>query len=109
MRWFALVMTVLMALVYAGNVPFYAGASLGLEHSWRMEQGRLTIRGHEPAEPDPFYLHVNSNGLRFSWENGQHPNGDWWLTMPLWSPLFLCLIWLYLSWSAARENAAKAT
>jgi len=109
MRWFALVTTVLLAILYASNVPFRAGASVGFEYKWRMEQGRIVIWNHEPAEPEPFYWTMNKDGLRFSFENRQAPNGDWFLAIPLWSPLFLCLLWLYLSWSSSRQNAARKT
>jgi len=112
-RWWALTASVLVFLLYAANVPFYAGSSLGDTHSWRMEHGRLTVRQAAATAPKSFWMDLNSEGLRFGWEWQRSATGagrdDWTLTLPLWIPLGLCLLWLALVWRSGRESAASPT
>ena len=106
-RWWALSASVFVFLVYAANVPFYAGSSLGERYSWRMEHGRVTVERSRATTPEPFWLDINSEGLSFAWDWNEYGPGEWTLVLPLWIPLALCLLWLLLAWRSGRESAAS--
>ncbi|MFI5401554.1 MAG: hypothetical protein ACHQ1G_01360 [Planctomycetota bacterium] len=95
-RWFAVVVLGMVAALYVANLPFYAGASFE-GWSWRMEHGRMTIQRNPDLQPKPFWVDLNSEGLRWSaqWSAGAD---RWTLAIPLWIPLGLCLAWCAVSW-----------
>jgi hypothetical protein len=63
-RWLALAAVVLIAFVYSANQPFYAGSSLGPNHKWRMEHGRLTLTRSSVVVQTSFWMDYNSEGMR---------------------------------------------
>lgn len=105
-RWLAAVALALVAAIYVANLPFYAGQTFDGGLSWRMEHGRVTIQRNPHLRPKPFWMDLNSEGLRWSaqWRAGAD---RWTLTIPLWIPLALCLAWCAVSWRRrATEPAA---
>ncbi len=105
-RWVAAVALAAVAVVSVANLLFYAGASFD-GWSWRMEHGRVTIQRNPYVRPKPFWVDVNSGGLRWSaeWRAGAD---RWTLTIPLWIPLGLCLAWCAVSWRRRATVPAAA-
>ena len=106
-RWFAAIATALVLLVHAANVPFYAGSSLGREHSWRMEHGRLTVKRSASTSPQAFWVAPNAEGLRWAGEWRRFGPGEWTVTLPLWAPLGLGLLWCAASWRRRPPRAGR--
>lgn len=86
--WILAGASVLIALVYAANVPFYSGSSVGPRLSWRMEHGRLRVVCRpSPRNSESFYVAVNNEGLKFAPDWHVYSAGDWFFNVPLWLPL----------------------
>jgi uncharacterized protein len=94
----AMACTALVAMVYLANLPFYAGSRLGGDLHWRMEHGRLTLLSHPRHAAPDFWLAGNTEGLRWVPEWRRLTADHWWVTIPLWIPLGLCLLWTAASW-----------
>ncbi|MHC4956593.1 MAG: hypothetical protein ACYTGZ_22365, partial [Planctomycetota bacterium] len=93
MRWVFMVATGLLLLLYIANLPFYSGAHVGDDYSWRMEHGRLSINRNAQRSPrsdsprsarESFYIALNSEGLRWSWEWRSYSEAHWKIAIPLW-------------------------
>lgn len=106
-RWFASAAAFLIAAIYVANLPLYAGASFD-GWSWRMEHGRATIHRAPVIRAKPFWVDLNSEGLRWSAQWRRPGPGDWTLTVPLWAPLGLCLGWCALSWRRRATGPSGA-
>jgi len=99
-RWLAVAAAALVAVVYLANLPFYAGQTFESGLQWRMEHGRLTISRNAAlrGRPQSFWIDLNSEGLRWSAQWHRYRPAHWVLTIPLWIPLGLCLVWCAVSW-----------
>ena len=85
--WLLAVASVLLAVLYFLNMPFYSGSSVGSHFAWRMEHGRMRV-GCKPAiHQESFYIDINSEGLKFAPEWQVWSWNDWMLNVPLWVPL----------------------
>ena len=109
-RWFAATAVAVVAILYVANVIFYAGRTFESGLKWRMEHCRLTI-SQDPAErgrPKPFWADLNNEGMRW-WPEGRRAGpGEWSVTIPLWMPLGLCLVWCALAWRRRATAPAAA-
>lgn len=102
----ASVLLALLSLVYAANVPFYCGSTIGTSYAWRIEHGRLTIRHAPNVGRESFYVAVNSEGLTFTWDAHWYSRSDWFVRVPLWAPWLLAALWCALAWRPRRAGAA---
>lgn len=107
-RWPAAGAVGLVVVVYLANLPFYAGQTFESGLKWRMEHGRLAIsqRPANQGRPKPFWVDLNAEGMRWRPEGSLAGPGDWSVTIPLWIPLGLCLVWCAVAWR--RRAAAPA-
>lgn len=103
-RWVAILILLTLVLLYAANVPFYSGSTLGGSLSWRMEHGRLTIDRRPQRNRETFYIAPNSEGLRWSPAWRWHGGWSWMVRIPLWMPLGLSILWSVLAWSRPRPR-----
>ena len=106
-RWASIAAVALLALVYAANLSVYGGSSLSDHHSWRMEQGRVTLRHSHVVKDQSFYLARNAEGLRFGFEVELLNKEYWNVTVPLWAPLLLSVGWVAWAWQPNRKARAS--
>jgi len=85
--WLLAATSVLLAVLYFLNVPFYSGSSLGSHFAWRMEHGRMGVRVAPFSLHEQFYIAPNSEGLKFLPESHWWAWNDWNFHLPLWMPL----------------------
>ena len=92
LRAVVLVFTLLVGIVYALNVPFYAGSDFG-PLRWRMEHGRLNLDYNEVNGRENFYVAVNNEGMKFGFDGRWWSQARWAVSIPLWLPLLLGAAW----------------
>ncbi len=101
---------VLVLLVWAANVPFYSGASVGNHFNWRMEHGRLRLRCEPRIFRETFYVGINNEGLKFAPGWRIDAWNSWEVVMPLWLPLGVCAglsAWLFRTSRPVRTGCSK--
>ncbi|MBS0197381.1 MAG: hypothetical protein JSR77_11550 [Planctomycetes bacterium] len=103
-RWAPLALLIIIALLQLASIPFYAGSSLGPRASWRFEHGRITFTRNDTLNPEPFYVALNSEGLRWSFEARRYSATHWFMTVPLWFPFLLTAAW---AWRYRRRRGAS--
>jgi hypothetical protein len=97
--------SVLTALLWVLNLPFYAGGG-GAHWRWRMEHGRVRIEHRDqPVNPESFYVDFNSEGLRFRPEWNIWSNKEWLINVPLWVPSVFSLG--LVGWGLSRTRRAE--
>jgi hypothetical protein len=104
-RYPALLLTILLLTLFLANLPFYSGSTLGPTLSWRMEHARLTIQRRPSQNPESFYIAPNSEGLRWGWDFHYNAPKDWFIRVPLWTPILLSLAWTIYAWFPRRRGS----
>lgn len=99
--WIAAVLTALLLLA---NLPFYAGGSLGRIAHIRMEHGRVTVHTMPAGNPESFFIDLNSEGLRWSFDLGHRGGASFVITVPLW---FIAAC--FVSAALASRRVARAS
>lgn len=102
LRWAGLILTLLILAVYAANLPFYSGSSLGPNWRWRMEHGRFLVARSSVESRESFYIAPNSEGLRFR-PDWRFTAGDWRVNIPLWIPFLLVAGATAAAWRPRRR------
>jgi hypothetical protein len=98
-------LAIVLVLLYAANMPFYSGSSVGPHWSWRMEHGRIKIERGASVAHESFYVAINSEGLRFRPEWRFDDLGNWYVNIPLWLPLGLVVLVTAGAWIVRRRSA----
>jgi hypothetical protein len=104
LAWTLTILTVLLVLLYAANVPFYSGSRIGAMGSWRMEHGRITLQRLSFASNESFYVAINTEGLRFRPSYRLAAWNDWGFTLPLWMPLLVVAGFAIREWRRPRSG-----
>lgn len=89
LRWAASLATLVLIALYILSLPFYAGSRLFGTVHWRLEHARLGVRSIPGGRPEPFWIDLNSEGLRWVPELRVNTLSDWSVQIPLWIPLLL--------------------
>ncbi len=100
----AFALLAVIAILQLASIPFYAGSSLGSFASWRLEHGRITLTRNDTLNAEPFYIAINSEGLRWSFEGRRYSANHWFVTIPLWFPILLTAAW---AWSNRRRRCSR--
>ncbi len=103
-RWGSLLVLTVLAALFLANLPFYSGSSLGPSLAWRLEGARLNITRRPSRNPESFYIAINSEPLRWNWDARYNAPGDWYISIPLWTPILLALAWTLFAWWPARRR-----
>lgn len=106
MRWYLALVSLVLALLLAVNVPLYAGFSRDSGLSVRMEHGRLTVRRDEATSSKPFWIDFNTEGLRWAPEVLAVDAHNWEVTLPVWLALAPAL--LAAGWAWSRRDPVPA-
>lgn len=96
---------VLLSLLCLASVPFYSGSGLGRTYSWRMEHGCLTVTHAPNVGNETFYIDVNTEGMRYTWEGRWSSSMDWQIRVPLWAPWLVCAAWTAWAWRKRRHRS----
>ena len=88
--WLLATVSVLLLLLWAANLPFYSGSSVGSPLAWRMEHGRIKVACSPWGLNESFYIAANSEGLRFAPKWRVYSYNDWMVNIPLWMPVSVC-------------------
>ncbi len=103
-RWLLTLASVLLILLYVLSLPFYSGSTLGRHLSWRFEHARLNIKYSPDQNPGPFYVDINSEGLKWAPEGRFDSWGSWSITLPLWMALVLTATPAGVLWRRHRRS-----
>ncbi len=104
LAWSGLACTLLFALLWALNVPFYAGSRIGSIGAWRLEHGRFTLSRVPFPSTEAFYIAPNSEGPRFlpDWRFFARSDGS--ASVPLWIPLAIVAAIMGREWRRPRRT-----
>lgn len=81
------------------NHPFYIGSSLGPAFSRRLEHDRLSVFRRPTAQnQESFYIAINSEPQRGSWDASLGAANDRLVRIPLWTSWLMCLGWTAWAW-----------
>ncbi len=96
--------TIFFALLFAANLPFYAGSSTnGMR--WRMEHGRITVQCSPGMRAKGFWVNLNSEALRWRPEWRVYDARSWTVVIPLWWPLVASAALTMATWRRSRRSA----
>ncbi len=59
----SLAVSLLIAVLWRVNLPFYSGSCISSRGSWRLEHGRFTLNWGRPST-ESFYIAINPEPLR---------------------------------------------
>jgi hypothetical protein len=105
--WTGLVCGTAIAILWALNMPFYAGAG-GRTWCWRLEHGRLLIEHRPvPVNPQRFYIAANREGLRFRPDWRFSGPTEWMINVPLWMPLAACCATTAWGWRRPKRGLGR--
>ncbi len=102
LAWTLTILTAVVVLLYAANLPLYSGSRIGAVGSWRMEHGRMTLSRLPFPSSESFYVAINTEGLRFRPSCRLAAWDDWAFTLPLWVPFLVLALFTIREWRRPR-------
>lgn len=87
----SLAVSLLIAVLWLLNLPFYSGSRISSLGSWRLEHGRFTLNWGRPST-ESFYIAINSEPVRWKAEFTHYSPGEWQIVVPLWVAGALALV-----------------
>lgn len=101
----SLAVSLLIAVLWRVNLPFYSGSCISSRGSWRLEHGRFTLNWGRPST-ESVYIAINSESVRWKAEFTHYSPGEWQIVVPLWVVGAVALVAAGTFWRLERRAGA---